>query len=350
MKPFIVISCLVLVAMAKPQGYSYSAPSAGLSASSAAALSVALLPPHSSSHFSSAPSYSHGAVSSHGSLGLSAHSSGGSLSLGSSYSVAPGSSYSSFSSAPSSSALLAPAPVLAPPAPLPAPTFVPSLPVQSSNTLIQKHIYVHVPPPEEEERAPVFQLPPQSRQKHYKIIFIKAPSTPSVSQQLIQAQLAQQQQTEEKTLVYVLVKKPESIEDIQQNIPRVPLSQPNKPEVYFIKYKAQTGLSQPVPISAPIPLSAPSFVQSSANSGAVDLGLSGLSGQQTTTTVLSHASDSSSAAVAAAAAAATSSSSVESSSSDTSSHLSSGASNADIASITTVIQPRKPAAEYGPPH
>lgn len=45
MKPFIVISCLVLAAMAKPQGYSYSAPSA-------AALSVALLPPHSASHIS----------------------------------------------------------------------------------------------------------------------------------------------------------------------------------------------------------------------------------------------------------------------------------------------------------
>lgn len=42
MKPFIVISCLVLVAMAKPQGYSYNSP--------APELSVALLPPHVSSH------------------------------------------------------------------------------------------------------------------------------------------------------------------------------------------------------------------------------------------------------------------------------------------------------------
>lgn len=75
------------------------------------------------------------------------------------------------------------------------------------NTLIQKHIYVHVPPPQEEEE---FNQPISpdalSRQKHYKIIFIKAPSTPSISQQIAQAQIAQQQQTEEKTLVYVLVK------------------------------------------------------------------------------------------------------------------------------------------------
>lgn len=75
------------------------------------------------------------------------------------------------------------------------------------NTLIQKHIYVHVPPPQEEEEFNQPISPDSlSRQKHYKIIFIKAPSTPSISQQIAQAQYAQQQQTEEKTLVYVLVK------------------------------------------------------------------------------------------------------------------------------------------------
>lgn len=87
---------------------------------------------------------------------------------------------------------------------------VPSAPVSTSfsapaatNTLVQKHIYVHVPPPEQEEEELITSLPLSSvanRQKHYKIIFIKAPSAPSVSQQLVQAQLAQQQ-SEEKTLV-----------------------------------------------------------------------------------------------------------------------------------------------------
>lgn len=90
-------------------------------------------------------------------------------------------------------------------------------------------IYVHVPPPEAEEPAEIIARAPQpiSHQKHYKIIFIKAPSPPS-TKQIIQ----QQQQTEEKTLVYVLVKKPDSLEDIQQTIQAAPVnSAPNKPEV-----------------------------------------------------------------------------------------------------------------------
>lgn len=83
------------------------------------------------------------------------------------------------------------------------------------------------------------QQPIISRQKHYKIIFIKAPSAPSYSKQVIQQQL-QQSQSEEKTLVYVLVKKPESHEDIQRIIAAQPAPAPvSKPEVYFIKYKAQ---------------------------------------------------------------------------------------------------------------
>lgn len=83
---------------------------------------------------------------------------------------------------------------------MPVASFVPSQPAPSSNTLIQKHIYVHVPPPDEEEyRQPLPQFSQPNRQKHYKIIFIKAPTGPSVSQQIAQAQLAQQQLLEEKT-------------------------------------------------------------------------------------------------------------------------------------------------------
>lgn len=58
--------------------------------------------------------------------------------------------------------------------------------------------------------------------------------------------------------VYVLVKKPDSIEELTNAIARAPVAPPSKPEVYFIKYKAQSagGLSQP--IGTTIGLSAPS--------------------------------------------------------------------------------------------
>jgi hypothetical protein len=70
--------------------------------------------------------------------------------------------------------------------------------------------------------------------KHYKIIFIKAPSAPSLTQQIAAAQA----QSQEKTLIYVLVKKPEDISfgPGPQPVPELPVS---KPEVYFIKYKTQ---------------------------------------------------------------------------------------------------------------
>lgn len=100
-------------------------------------------------------------------------------------------------------------------------------------SLIQKHIYVHVPPPEPEEH--VAQRLPQFRpaQKHYKIVFIKAPTPPTPTAANIQLP----GQDEQKTLIYVLVKKPDEAEalNIQQPAP----TQPSKPEVYFIKYKTQ---------------------------------------------------------------------------------------------------------------
>lgn len=99
--------------------------------------------------------------------------------------------------------------------------------------VVQKHIYVHVPPPEPEEIQPQRQIPVAQAQKHYKIIFIKAPSPPSYQAPIIPVQ----PQNEEKTLVYVLVKKPEEQQDIV--IPTAAPTQPSKPEVYFIKYKTQ---------------------------------------------------------------------------------------------------------------
>lgn len=71
----------------------------------------------------------------------------------------------------------------------------------------------------------------QQAQKHYKIIFIKAPSPPAYQAPIIPVA----PQNEEKTLVYVLVKKPEEQQEII--IPQAAPTQPSKPEVYFIKYK-----------------------------------------------------------------------------------------------------------------
>lgn len=73
-------------------------------------------------------------------------------------------------------------------------------------------------------------------QKHYKIVFIKAPSPPAPTAPIIPPI----PQNEEKTLVYVLVKKPEEQPEI--TIPTPAPTQPSKPEVYFIRYKTQVIL------------------------------------------------------------------------------------------------------------
>ncbi|KAJ8687713.1 hypothetical protein QAD02_023507 [Eretmocerus hayati] len=113
------------------------------------------------------------------------------------------------------------------------PSFGPG-PSGGGGTLIQKHIYVHVPPPEPEEARPQRQFGPAPQaQKHYKIIFIKAPTAPTPTAPVI-PQLAQDEQ---KTLIYVLVKKPEDAPEF--TLPTAAPTQPSKPEVYFIKYKTQ---------------------------------------------------------------------------------------------------------------
>ncbi|CAH1099584.1 unnamed protein product [Psylliodes chrysocephalus] len=99
--------------------------------------------------------------------------------------------------------------------------------------LVQKHIYVHVAPPEPEEIRPQGPISVGQATKHYKIIFIKAPSAPAPTAQSI----ALAAQNQEKTIIYVLVKKPEAGADI--SIPTIAPTQPSKPEVYFIKYKAK---------------------------------------------------------------------------------------------------------------
>lgn len=63
----------------------------------------------------------------------------------------------------------------------------------------------------------------------------QAPTPPTPTAPIIPAQ----PQNEEKTLVYVLVKKPEEAPEIV--IPTPAPTQPSKPEVYFIKYKTQVS-------------------------------------------------------------------------------------------------------------
>lgn len=99
--------------------------------------------------------------------------------------------------------------------------------------IIQKHIYVHVPPPEPVEEQQRFVSQALAPRKNYKIIFIKAPSAPAISQQILQ----QQQEVQEKTIVYVLVKKPDEQEAL--TLAGFAPTKPSKPEVYFIKYKTQ---------------------------------------------------------------------------------------------------------------
>lgn len=105
--------------------------------------------------------------------------------------------------------------------------------VQQQPPQIFKHFYVHAAPEEPEVAKPrqAITLPPP--QKHYKIIFIKAP----IQSAYVPPYIPAPQQNEEKTIVYVLVQKPEEQQDIV--IPKVEPKPPSKPEVFFIKYNSK---------------------------------------------------------------------------------------------------------------
>ncbi|XP_066246515.1 uncharacterized protein [Euwallacea similis] len=98
---------------------------------------------------------------------------------------------------------------------------------------VQKHIYVHVPPPDLEESPQKLQEPLVTTRKHYKIIFVKVPSYPT-AQYVAQPQ---QELHQEKTLIYVLVKRPEEPPQVKASqLAPAPL---DRPEVYFIKYRGK---------------------------------------------------------------------------------------------------------------
>ncbi|KAG5673164.1 hypothetical protein PVAND_003232 [Polypedilum vanderplanki] len=117
---------------------------------------------------------------------------------------------------------------------LPRPEYGP--PSENLDPVVHKHVYFHIPPPEPEyvNEYPIKPIPPKPLQKHYRIIFIKAPtqSTP-----IMPTLPPIQPNTEEKTIVYVLVKKPDELPEIIMPTPVTTI--PTKPEVYFIKYKTE---------------------------------------------------------------------------------------------------------------
>lgn len=112
-------------------------------------------------------------------------------------------------------------------------------PPQTPAPIIHKHVYVHVPPPEPEYTTTRRPYDAQPVQKHYRIIFIKAPTQTAPTLRSIPPA----PENEEKTIVYVLVKREEAPEVM---LPPTPASTaPSKPEVYFIRYKAETTTTSP---------------------------------------------------------------------------------------------------------
>lgn len=112
---------------------------------------------------------------------------------------------------------------------------------QQLEPIITKSFYFEAAPEEPEEaQAPRF-VPIGRPQKNYKIIFIKTPAF-GLNSQVIPIVPP----NEEKTIVYVLSKKPEFNQDIE--LPTAPVTEATKPEVFFIKYKneqeAQDAQSQ----------------------------------------------------------------------------------------------------------
>lgn len=102
------------------------------------------------------------------------------------------------------------------------------------NAIIHKSAYVYVAPPDEDFPKQKVIIEQSAPKKNYQIVFIKAPNPPKQEVPVIPPLLSPQS---DKTLIYVLHPKPEAAPPI--HVPAPPLHKPNKPEVYFIRYKTQ---------------------------------------------------------------------------------------------------------------
>ncbi|CAL8122789.1 unnamed protein product [Orchesella dallaii] len=99
-----------------------------------------------------------------------------------------------------------------------------------------RHISLFVAPQEPEQNRVRTIQTQGNPDKHVNVIFIKAPSQ-SNSQQ---TEVILPEQPEQKTLVYVLVKRPEAAgNNVRVRGPSP--TKPSAPEVYFIKYKDGNG-------------------------------------------------------------------------------------------------------------
>lgn len=108
-----------------------------------------------------------------------------------------------------------------------------NLNVNSGQTELSKHLYFYTAPEEHDVIRPRINYLSGPNKKNVKIIFIKAPSSTIGGPITIPAL----PQNEEKTVVYVLVKKQD--EQALINVETAQASKPTKPEVFFIKYKTQ---------------------------------------------------------------------------------------------------------------
>ncbi|CAL8126842.1 unnamed protein product [Orchesella dallaii] len=118
-------------------------------------------------------------------------------------------------------------------------------PVDDLGTDITKSVFVFSAPPDPFDYVPRQSVSkiPQRPQKHYQVLFINAPSPPPPHQHHVELPSP----PELKTLVYVLVKKPERAPPINF-IKSGPSGPSHKPEVYFIRYKNRGYGLSPSPV------------------------------------------------------------------------------------------------------
>ncbi|OXA58980.1 protein no-on-transient A [Folsomia candida] len=100
---------------------------------------------------------------------------------------------------------------------------------------VYRHVYVHAAPDEAADHQSRVIRVPGGADKHVNIIFVKTPSQSSSQQ----TEVILPEQGEQKTLVYVLLKKGSNSADVK--IRRPAASAPAKPEVYFIRYAGAGG-------------------------------------------------------------------------------------------------------------
>lgn len=98
--------------------------------------------------------------------------------------------------------------------------------------IITKSFYFESAPEEPEEEQQPRYVNLGRAQKNYKVIFIKAP-TYGINSQIIPIVPA----NEEKTIIYVLSKKPEHNQNVE--LPSTSTTEATKPDVFFIKYKSE---------------------------------------------------------------------------------------------------------------